>query len=96
MAARASLKSGLRFGVFELDATTGELRKNGVRLKLQPQPVKVLILLASRAGDLITRDDLKKTLWDEDTFVDFEQGLNSCIRQIRNALTDDPDTPRYI
>ena len=96
MAARASLKSGLRFGVFELDATTGELRKNGVRLKLQPQPVKVLILLASRAGDLITREDLKKTLWGEDTFVDFEQGLNSCIRQIRNALADDPDSPRYI
>ena len=96
MAARATPKLSLRFGVFELDPSTGELRKNGLLLKLQPQPIKVLTLLASQAGEVVTRDKLKEALWGEDTFVDFEQGLNSCIRQIRNVLADDPDTPRYI
>src|SRR5712671_644776 len=89
-------KSVLRFGVFELDTTTGELRKSGMLLKLQPQPAKVLVLLASRPNELITREQIKEALWGQDTFVDFEQGLNSCARQIRTSLGDDPDNPRFI
>src|SRR5947209_218940 len=91
-----SPKSVLRFGVFELDAATGELRKHGILLKLHPQPAKILVLLASRPNELVTREQLKETLWGQDTFVDFEQGLNSCVRQIRTALADESDNPRFI
>jgi TolB-like protein/DNA-binding winged helix-turn-helix (wHTH) protein/Flp pilus assembly protein TadD len=96
MATAPASKSVLRFGVFELDAATGEVRKHGLLLKLHPQPTKVLILLASRANQLVTREEIKNALWGQDTFVDFEQGLNSCIRQIRGALGDDPDNPRFV
>ena len=96
MATAPATKSVLRFGVFELDATTGELRKNGILLKLQPQPAKVLILLARRSTELVKREEIKDALWGGETFVDFEQGLNSCVRQIRSVLADDPDNPRFI
>src|SRR5437868_7149125 len=86
----------LRFGVFELDSATGEVRKNGLLLKLHPQPAKVLILLASRANQLVSREEIREALWEKGTFVDFEQGLNSCIRQIRGVLADDPDNPRFV
>ena len=89
MATAPAPKSVLRFGVFELDSATGEVRKNGIFLKLHPQPAKVLLLLASRANQLVTREEIKEALWGQDTFVDFEQGLNSCIRQIRGVLADD-------
>ncbi len=86
----------LRFGVFELDPRAGELRKSGTLVKLQPQPLKVLALLASRQGELVTREEIQQQVWGGETFVDFEQGLNYCIRQIRDALGDDADSPRYV
>ena len=86
----------LRFGVFELDRQSGELRKHGQKIRLRPQAAKVLILLASRAGELVTRDELKQKIWGPDTFGDFEHGLNLCIRLIRGALNDDAETPRYV
>jgi TolB-like protein/DNA-binding winged helix-turn-helix (wHTH) protein/Tfp pilus assembly protein PilF len=86
----------LRFGVFELDLGTGELRKSGRRLKLPPQPFKVLALIASHRGELISREEIQRQLWGTDTFVDFEQGMNHCVKQIRNALGDNAETPRYV
>jgi DNA-binding winged helix-turn-helix (wHTH) protein len=85
-----------RFGVFELDPRGGELWKAGVRTRLQPQPARVLALLVSRAGELVTREEIQHEVWPEGTFVDFEQSLNFCIRQIRTALGDQAATPRYV
>ncbi|MGH9600990.1 MAG: winged helix-turn-helix domain-containing protein [Terriglobales bacterium] len=84
------------FGVFELDLATGELRKSGVKIHLQPQPLRVLTLLVNRPGQMVTREELQREIWGNDTFVDFEQGLNFCIRKIRETLGDAADTPRYI
>ena len=84
------------FGVFELDLQTGELHKSGHKLPLRPQAAKVLIMLATRASQLVTREELNDHIWGHDTFVDFEHGLNLCIQQIRAALDDDANTPRYI
>lgn len=86
----------LRFGVFELNLVTEELRKFGTPIKLAPQPFKVLALLASQAGQIVTREQIQLQVWGDETFVDFEQGMNHCIKQIRNALNDSADTPRYI
>jgi len=86
----------LRFGVFELDLDDQHLRKAGALVRLQPQPFKVLALLASRTGTVVKREELRHELWGEQTFVDFEQGLNYCIRQIRAVLGDEAQTPRYI
>lgn len=86
----------LHFGVFEFDLHSGELCKSGHKTALRPQAAKVLALLASRPAQLVTREELKDEIWGPDTFVDFEHGLNLCIRQIRAALDDDADTPRYI
>ncbi|HXB53939.1 MAG TPA: winged helix-turn-helix domain-containing protein [Vicinamibacteria bacterium] len=86
----------LRFGPFELDLRSGELRRSGVLVHLQPQPSKVLELLALRAGELVTREEIQKELWPAGTFVDFEQSLNFCVRQIRSALGDSALSPRYL
>ena len=86
----------LHFGVFELDLHSGELCKSGHRTALRPQAAKVLVLLTTRPAQLVTREELKNEIWGPDTFVDFEHGLNLCIRQIRAALGDDADTPRFI
>src|SRR5215831_11142643 len=86
----------LRFGAFELDAVRGELRMHGDVVKLAPQPLKVLDLLARRSGNVLTRDEIRDHVWHGDTFVDFEQGMNFCIRQIREALGDAADAPRFI
>src|SRR5438067_6971557 len=88
--------SKVRFGLFELDTRTGELRKGGHSIRLAPQPGKLLLLLVSRAGQLVTREDIRSELWGNDTFVNFEHSLNTCMRQIRATLNDDSDTPRYI
>jgi TolB-like protein/DNA-binding winged helix-turn-helix (wHTH) protein len=96
LAAGASSSLPLRFGVFELDAVTGELRKSGYTVRLRPQAAKILVLLASRPGQLITREELREKIWGNETFVDFEHGLNLCIREVRAALDDDADTPRYV
>jgi TolB-like protein/Flp pilus assembly protein TadD len=86
----------VRFGPFELDTRAGHLRKGKLCLHLQPQPFKVLSLLVSRAGQLISREEIRQELWHQDTFVDFEQGLNVCIRQIRTALNDSAAAPRFV
>src|SRR6266849_1870953 len=85
----------LRFDVFELDTGSGELRRKGDRVKLPPQPFRVLELLVRRGGEVLTRADIRERIWC-DSFVDFEQGLNFCIRQIREALGDTADAPRFI
>ena len=86
----------LRFDEFELNIQSGELRRRGKVLRLQPQPTKVLSVLAVQAGKLVTRDELKRQIWDDATFVNFEEGLNFCIRSIRAILRDSADEPRFI
>ncbi len=86
----------LRFGVFELDLDAQELRRAGILIRLQPQPFRALALLVSRAGQIVTRDELRHLLWGDKTFVDFDLGLNYCIRQIRAALGDVAQSPRYV
>lgn len=88
--------SRLKFDRFELDLASGELRKGGALVKLQPQPFKVLTLLAASGGRLVSREEIQKEVWTDDTFVDFNQGLNYCIRQIRAALCDDAEVPGFI
>src|SRR5215471_5508106 len=86
----------LRFDVFELDTAAGELRRNGDRIKLPPQPLQVLELLVRRSGAVLTRAEIRERIWKDDTFVDFEQSINFCIRQIREAVGDNADAPRFI
>jgi TolB-like protein/DNA-binding winged helix-turn-helix (wHTH) protein/Flp pilus assembly protein TadD len=86
----------IRFGVFEADLSSGELRKSGVRVKLHAQPFQVLSVLLQHPGELVTRQQLSKELWAEDTFVDSEQGLATAISKIREALGDSADNPRYV
>jgi len=92
----AARESRVRFGAYELDLKTSELRKSGVLLRLPPQPFRVLALLASRPSELVTREELRDRIWGADTFVDFEHGLNFAIKKIRDTLGDDAETPRYI
>ena len=85
-----------RFGVFELDLSAGELRKSGVKLRLQGQPFQVLALLLERAGEVVTREELQQKLWPSDTFVDFDHSLNTAINKVREALGDSASSPRYV
>jgi TolB-like protein/DNA-binding winged helix-turn-helix (wHTH) protein/Tfp pilus assembly protein PilF len=86
----------VRFGVFEADFRAGELRRSGVKIKLHAQPLAVLKILLERAGDVVTREELQQKLWGNNTFVDFDHGLNKTINKLRDALSDNADTPRYI
>jgi DNA-binding winged helix-turn-helix (wHTH) protein/tetratricopeptide (TPR) repeat protein len=86
----------LRFDIFELDTGSGELRRNGDRIKLPPQPFRVLELLVRRSGEVLTRAEIRDRIWSDDTFVDFEQSMNFCIRQIREAVGDTADAPRFV
>jgi cholera toxin transcriptional activator len=85
-----------RFGVFEADAATGELRKQGVRIKVNVQPFQVLLMLLERPGELLTREEISRQLWPDDTFVDYEHGVNSAVNRIREALGDKARNPRFI
>jgi len=85
-----------RFGLFEVDSRTGELRKQGRQLKLRGRPFDILLLLLARGGDVITREELRQQLWQADTFVDFDHGLNSAINRLRDALGDSAENPRFI
>lgn len=86
----------IRFGAFELDYAANQLLKNGRAVRMQPQPFKLLCLLASRAGQLVTREDIRSALWPDDTYVDFEQGVNFAIKQVRDALADDAEHSLYV
>jgi TolB-like protein/DNA-binding winged helix-turn-helix (wHTH) protein/Tfp pilus assembly protein PilF len=86
----------LRFGQFELDLRTGEIYKEGKRIKLQEQPCQVLALLIERQGELVSREELRKRLWPNDTFVDFDHGVNIAINKLRDALGDSPEKPQFI
>jgi len=86
----------IRFGAFELDLQARELRKQGLKLKLQRQPLQVLTILLERAGQAVSREELRKMLWSEDTFVDFDHGLNSAVNRIRRALGDSAGNPRFV
>jgi DNA-binding winged helix-turn-helix (wHTH) protein len=96
MASLAGASSVIRFGGFVLDAANGELRKAGVSLKIHPQPLQVLLLLAEHAGQTMTRDEIQRCLWGDNTFVDFERGINFCVNQIRATLGDDDEKPLYV
>lgn len=87
---------GFQFGVFELDLTTGELRKQGVKVKLQDQPLQVLAMLLENAGNLVNKNELQQRIWPADTFVDFDHGLHSAITRLREALGDSSESPRFI
>ena len=89
-------RSILRFGVFEVDVRVGELRKQGVRIKLQEQPFHVLTVLLQRPGEVVTREELRSENWSADTFVDFDNSLNTAINKLREALGDSVDNPRFI
>jgi len=92
----AANPKSLRFGLFELDLAARELRKSGVRIKLQDQPFQILAMLLERPGEIVTREELQKRLWPEDTFVDFDLSLNSAVKKLRQALSDDSENPRFI
>jgi TolB-like protein/DNA-binding winged helix-turn-helix (wHTH) protein/Flp pilus assembly protein TadD len=86
----------LRFGVFELDLRAGELRKHGIRIRLQEQPFQVLAMLLEHPGEVVTREELRKRLWPADIFVDFDHGLNKAINKVRDALGDSAENPRFV
>jgi DNA-binding winged helix-turn-helix (wHTH) protein len=85
-----------RFGAFEVNLQSGELRKNGMRLRLSGQPFQILAVLLERPGEVVTREELHSKLWQTDTFVDFDHGLNNAVARIREVLDDSSDTPRYV
>ncbi len=85
-----------RFGVFEADSTTGELRRRGVRVKLHSQPFQLLFLLLHRPGEVLTREEICRELWPNDTFVDYEHGVNSAVNRLREALGDNASNPRFV
>lgn len=86
----------VRFGLFEVDLETGEVRKRGVKIQLQEQPFQVLSMLVLRPGELVTRDELRHALWADAVFVDFEHGLNKAVAKVRSALGDLAESPRFI
>jgi DNA-binding winged helix-turn-helix (wHTH) protein/TolB-like protein len=88
--------SAIRFGEFEFDRVSGELRRGGAQVRLEPQPARVLAVLLEHAGNVVTRAELQQRVWGGDTFVDFEHGLNYCIAQIRTALGDSAAAPRFV
>jgi hypothetical protein len=86
----------IRFGVFELDLRSGELQKQGRKIRLEGQPVQILICLLENPGELVTREELHRKLWPADTFVNFEHGLNAAVKRLRQALNDSADNPRFV
>jgi TolB-like protein/DNA-binding winged helix-turn-helix (wHTH) protein len=86
----------VRFGIYEVDLRTSELRKQGRKIKLQEQPCRILGMLLERRGEVVTREELRKRLWSDDTFVDFDHSLNTAIMRLREALSDSSDNPRFI
>ena len=85
-----------RFGAYEADPRSGELRKSGMRLKIGVQPFQVLFILLEKRGEVVTREELREQIWPSGTFVDFENGLNKAVAKLRGILNDDPLNPRFI
>src|SRR5580692_1775340 len=85
-----------RFGIFEADAATGELRRQGMRVKLNAQPFQVLLMFLERPCQLLTRDEISRELWPEGTFVDYEHGVNSAVNRLREALGDKASNPKFV
>src|ERR1700686_4836157 len=96
MAVEADSPQLLRFGAFEVDLRAGELRKQGVRIKLQEQPFQVLRILLARPEEVVSREELRSQVWSADTFVDFDNSLNTSVNKLREALGDSADNPRFI
>jgi TolB-like protein/Tfp pilus assembly protein PilF len=92
----SSVPPTLRFGVFELDPRAGELRKKGMKIRLQEQSFQILTVLLERPGEVVTREDLQKRLWPADTFVDFDHSINAAVRRLRSALDDSAESPRFV
>src|ERR1700751_584924 len=86
----------VRFGAFEVDLISGEMRKNGTRIRLQEQPFRVLAMLLERPGEMVAREDLRSKLWPSDTFVDFDHGLNTAVNKLRESLGDAAANPRFV
>ena len=86
----------LCFGSFEIDILSGELRRQGLKIKLQDQPFRLLVLLVGRAGDVVTREEVREKLWPANTYVDFDHSLNTAVRKLREALGDSAEAPRYV
>jgi TolB-like protein/tetratricopeptide (TPR) repeat protein len=86
----------IRFGVFEVDLSSGELRKQGIRVRLQDQPFQILVLMLDKPGEVVTRDEIRRRLWPDGTFVDFEHSLNAAIKRLRAALGDSAENPRFV
>src|SRR5689334_17719607 len=86
----------VRFGPFEADLHTRELRKHGLKLKVQDQPFQVLAMLLAQPGELVTREEIHSRLWPRDTFTDFDHGLNAAVRRLRDALNDNAEAPRFV
>jgi TolB-like protein/DNA-binding winged helix-turn-helix (wHTH) protein/Flp pilus assembly protein TadD len=86
----------VRFGIFEVDPRAGELRRNGVKIKLQEQPLRLLVILLQHPGDIVTREELREQLWPADTFVDFDHSLNAAVKRLRDALGESAESPLYI
>src|SRR6202047_4482176 len=91
-----SCQHSLRFGVFELDLRAAELRKRGIRIKLQEQPFQILCLLLDHSGEVVAREELRQRLWPAHTFVDFDRSLNKAMTKLRSTLGDSAENPRYI
>ena len=96
MSVRPDVRPVYRFGPFELDPRSAELRRNGVKLKIQEQPYHVLLQLLEHAGEIVSREELRTSIWPADTFVDFETGLNTVIKRLRETLGDSAGTPTFI
>ena len=96
MAEAATPRRAVHFGVFELNFVTGELRKAGIKIKLQDQPFLVLAMLLERPGELVTREELRSRLWPSGSFGDFDHGLNVAVKKLRRALSDSAENPRFI
>src|SRR5581483_11945445 len=96
MEAPSQLPPRVTFGPFELNASSGELRKEGFRVRLPAQPLAILVLLLRNPGELVTREQLREQIWGEGTFVDFEHGVNTAMNKLRRALGDSAEKPRYI
>src|SRR5215831_17725965 len=96
MSTPAKSAGPIRFGIFEVDLLASELRKSDRKVRIQEQPFRILVLLLERPGEIVSREYIIQRLWPDGTFVDYEHSVNTAIRKLREALGDDPDSPRFV